>query len=650
MKYIEPKRNFKPFTQWIYGKSETGKTRAAYEEYPNAYRKSQNTYQWWDGYDADEDVIIDDVKNTDLKTYLYLLELLDRYECRVQVAKIKPQSKKQLVTKQQLYRAINRNIETKKSFSSYSLTAFNSGISAVADLLTVIPPVNLGTGEDERVGTQISPVKLVIKGYITYACDVLDNIADIQAKIILERLFLFQDKAIRQYGNSSSSSNNRSMQENIAILEDSISKVGGTLCSFLAIKSNQYKVPRKIFAQCKHATCQWDSWQHAISFPQSNIPKRIVLSYGHNGLGNQLWEHTVAFMIAESLGARLLIAPVPSNLCPDHLYGNSLECFPPHTLEGMSAMKKLLPDNFEYELLSNNSIEHKLCEAENFFIADRSRDWRDANYKKHFLANIVDILTDTKPHCLKILGYFQDLPLCADDAQRLWTPRMISNYTEENRPGKDDISIYLRCIRHYHFNDVFFYESILNHTTFKRVWLFQAPECNGFRPAIPVLNLLRNRFNATSRGHWERNEGLIPKMLETVLERDPTEYMKKHVKIFYGHHTIDATYMSNIQKKQSYNLMAWKDHRDLIDIMYDAHGYKVKPFPKDDDTKRCEKIRKGREICNRFELYKLGLEFLRGINSDENYCIDSDNKSYKILETDDLKETDRLSPASVVIK
>ena len=84
VKYIEPKRNWKPIVIWVYGESGRGKTRLAYDKLLNPYRKSNSTEQWWDGYDGHENVIIDDVKNPDIKQYSILLELLDRYETRVQ--------------------------------------------------------------------------------------------------------------------------------------------------------------------------------------------------------------------------------------------------------------------------------------------------------------------------------------------------------------------------------------------------------------------------------------------------------------------------------------------------------------------------------------------------------------------------------------
>jgi hypothetical protein len=114
------------------------------------------------------------------------------------------------------------------------------------------------------------------------------------------------------------------------------------------------------------------------------------------------------------------------------------------------------------------------------------------------------VLTADKPQCLKFLGYFQNLPICHDDILRLWTPRLFANYTD--KPGQNDISIYLRCVpRHYHFNDRHFYETILNHTIFDRVWLFYAPECPtrlGNDPSrdglvASVIRLLIENFNAT---------------------------------------------------------------------------------------------------------------------------------------------------------
>ena len=58
------------------------------------------------------------------------------------------------------------------------------------------------------------------------------------------------------------------------------------------------------------------------------------------------------------------------------------------------------------------------------------------------------------------------------------------------------------------------------------------------------MELSDNDLIFFSSGARERNEDIIPKMLEMVLERDPIEYMRNNVKIFSRDHTIDTTEMS----------------------------------------------------------------------------------------------------------
>lgn len=82
LKYHEIKRNWKTEIRWYYGASGTGKSKLANEEMPDAY-VAMETGKWWEGYDAHEDVIIDDMRKDFLK-YHSLLRLLDRYAFRVE--------------------------------------------------------------------------------------------------------------------------------------------------------------------------------------------------------------------------------------------------------------------------------------------------------------------------------------------------------------------------------------------------------------------------------------------------------------------------------------------------------------------------------------------------------------------------------------
>lgn len=96
-------------------------------------------------------------------------------------------------------RAIRRNEETKFSTNQYGLTSFNSGISSTGDLVTVLPQISVGTGQNNRIGNKIRPVRLEITGYVIYYAAAVGTYND--ARMLGARLFCFQDKTSRSYAN-----------------------------------------------------------------------------------------------------------------------------------------------------------------------------------------------------------------------------------------------------------------------------------------------------------------------------------------------------------------------------------------------------------------------------------------------------------------
>ena len=119
----------------------------------------------------------------------------------------KPRAKKaasKLVTKAQLYKAIAKQTETKQATTELTFTTFNSPISsATGEFYVPLPGLGQGVAADQRLGDQIRPKRLVIRGYINY--DTTDT-SDQAANMIISRLFCFSSKAIRDNANKGSMS------------------------------------------------------------------------------------------------------------------------------------------------------------------------------------------------------------------------------------------------------------------------------------------------------------------------------------------------------------------------------------------------------------------------------------------------------------
>lgn len=75
-------RDFKTEIYWYYGSTGTGKSRAARNEAPGAYWKNP-AHKWWDGYEGQSDVVIDDYR-PDFCKFSELLRLFDEYPHQIE--------------------------------------------------------------------------------------------------------------------------------------------------------------------------------------------------------------------------------------------------------------------------------------------------------------------------------------------------------------------------------------------------------------------------------------------------------------------------------------------------------------------------------------------------------------------------------------
>ena len=86
LKYVSTGDRAPPRVKWYWGPTGTGKTRAAIAEAgAEPYWLSSGTLQWWDGYDGERYVILDDFRPEPAVSFARVLRYLDRYAVRVPV-------------------------------------------------------------------------------------------------------------------------------------------------------------------------------------------------------------------------------------------------------------------------------------------------------------------------------------------------------------------------------------------------------------------------------------------------------------------------------------------------------------------------------------------------------------------------------------
>jgi len=75
---LSPRRTWKTEIYWLWGPTGSGKSRWAWETYPDAYSKVANT-KWWCGYTDQDTAIIDDFRPSKEMPFNFVLNLFDRY-------------------------------------------------------------------------------------------------------------------------------------------------------------------------------------------------------------------------------------------------------------------------------------------------------------------------------------------------------------------------------------------------------------------------------------------------------------------------------------------------------------------------------------------------------------------------------------------
>jgi len=100
---------------WVFGVAGSGKTRAVSEAYPGSYPKPRN--QWWDGYQREPIVVLDDVDKFDVRLGGHLKHWADCYPFigEVKGGSIKIRPNKLVVTSQYRIEEIWEDKETREA-------------------------------------------------------------------------------------------------------------------------------------------------------------------------------------------------------------------------------------------------------------------------------------------------------------------------------------------------------------------------------------------------------------------------------------------------------------------------------------------------------------------------------------------------------
>jgi hypothetical protein len=137
----------------------------------------------------------------------------------------------------------------------------------------------------------------------------------------------------------------------------------------------------------------------------SSTAKKIIVSYGHNGLGNQLWQHHFAQSVAMSTGSKLYITQIPS----EYTFQSKL---PPNTEIGSWVVRKALDRRFLFKSLGHDHRDRMSCLQNNFSFFDRGVDRRriaiDIHSQQEFTQQLLRFLGSSgEVRCMVLLGFFQ---------------------------------------------------------------------------------------------------------------------------------------------------------------------------------------------------------------------------------------------------
>lgn len=214
-----------------------------------------------------------------------------------------------------------------------------------------------------------------------------------------------------------------------------IRSLGGPLC-------REEMLP----ASCPMVTCMsYEDWHQSVYRNQTTaVRRKVILSVGHNGFGNQLFQHYFALQLAQHLNAVLYITKIEIKQSP----GSSM---PPNTHEGAESIDRVSDPLMFWSSLPPDHPDRLACLRSNVTYSKRPVDIRSRNSTQQalFADQLINFLDPNgEVECLISIGYFQSKDICVDTVHKMW-PALVNQPNRSFVPKisflPSDIVLHLRC-------------------------------------------------------------------------------------------------------------------------------------------------------------------------------------------------------------
>jgi hypothetical protein len=232
-------------------------------------------------------------------------------------------------------------------------------------------------------------------------------------------------------------------------LEDKFISFGGPICREEIHRSRCPQVPCMnfdIWYQKIYSSPSTQSQSKSYSSKKRSAPDRrrkVVLSVGHNGFGNQLFQHYFALQIALQTNSVLYLTKID-------IQQSTTKFLPPHTDESEEWISLVSDPKMLWSSLPENHPDRMACSRRNVSYSKRPADARRRSSTQQKVLDI-EVLSFLDPEgeveCLISLGYFQNNDICLETAHKMW-PSLVDSPTRPFSPRiqlePEDLVLHIR--------------------------------------------------------------------------------------------------------------------------------------------------------------------------------------------------------------